>query len=260
MDSSSYSTGERMTLQNTKIGASSVGIMPPSDNYAPAPQVSDRMVIQNSYLSLLVKNVRESVSQITEHAKAQGGYMVDTSLQNPQDAASATVTVRIPAKNLDPVLSYFRNLGVKVVSENLTGQDVTDQYVDIDARLATLEKTKLKFEEILGRAVLVKDILEVQRELINLQSQIDALKGQQNYLSKSAEMAKITLYLSTDEIALPYAPAEVWRPEVIFKLAVRSLVGHARQVASSLIWIVVYGVVWIPLLLIFFLLSKRFKR
>ena len=144
-----------------------------------------------------------------------------------------------------------------MVSENLTGEDVTDQFVDIDARLATLYRTKAKFEEILDKAVKVEDLLNVQRELINLQTQIDSLKGQQLYLEKSAAMAKITIYLSTDELALPYAPSEAWRPTVILKLAVRSLVGNLRNFGSALIWIGVYSVVWVPILIVLFIIRKR---
>ena len=147
---------------------------------------------------------------------------------------------------------------VKVGSKNLNGTDVTDQYVDNEARLATLEKTKTKFEEILASAIRVQDILEVQRELINLQSQIDAVIGQQKYYEQSAAMARLTVYLSTDEFALPYSPSESWRPEVIFKQAIRSLITHVRKLGTALIWLAVYSPVWlIGLLLIRFLRKKN---
>ena len=183
--------------------------------------------------------------------------MVNSNLNNPQDAATATVTVRVPSAKLQAALQTFRGLGVKVVSENLSGQDVTDEFVDNEARLAILEKTKAKFEEILDNAINVQDILTVQREIINLQSQIDAVKGQQNYLEKSAQMAKLTIYLSTDELALPYAPSETWRPAVIFKQAVRSLLGSARKLGTLVIWLAVYSIIWLPILLLIYFLKKR---
>jgi hypothetical protein len=98
----------------------------------------------------------------------------------------------------------------------------------------------------MAKAEKIEDLLNVQRELINLQSQIDSLKGQQQYYEKNAEMAKLTIYLSTDELALPYAPSESWRPQVIFKQAVRSLVTSLRKVGTAIIWLAVYSVVWIP--------------
>ena len=240
-------------------GAEDLNLYPP-DVYreaAPAPDVKNRLVISESYLSLLVNNVTEAQKQIIQTAESLGGYMVESNLNNPQDAPTATVTVRVPSVKLQQALETLRGLAVKVVSENLSGQDVTDEFVDNEARLETLEKTKAKFEEILDNAISVQDILTVQREIISLQSQIDAVKGQQNYLEKSAQMAKLTIYLSTDELALPYAPSETWRPAVIFKQAVRSLVGNLRKLGTLIIWLAVFSIIWLPILLVYLYLKGR---
>jgi len=215
---------------------------------APAPEVKERLVVKESTVSLLVKNVVEAQKAISQKAQELGGYLVQSNISHPQEteATSGWITVRVPQEKLEEALNYFRGWAIKVVSETISGQDVTDEYVDIEARLATLLKTKAKFEEILAKAQKVQDILEVQRELINLQEQIDNLKGQQNYLEKSAELSKVTVYLATDELALPYVPTEAWRPEVIFKQAVRSLIGTFRKLGTVLIWVGVYSVIWLP--------------
>jgi hypothetical protein len=183
--------------------------------------------------------------------------MVQSYFDNPQEAASATITVRIPAKKLDQALAEFKKLAVKVVSENLSGTDVTEEYTNIEARLATLYKTKTKFEEIMQKASRIQDILEVQRELINLQEQIDALVGQKQYLEKSAALAKITIYLSTDELSLPYAPTDNWSPKLVFKQAVRSLILVLRKIATVLIWAFVYLPLAFPLILIYYFWKKK---
>ncbi len=220
----------------------------------------NRLVVEESSMSLVVKSVRETNDQIIDQAKSVGGYMVSSSITNPEEAPFATVVVRVPADNFRSVLDHFRSLAVKVTSERILGTDVTDQYVDLEARLATLEKTKTKFEEIMDKATEVQDILNVQRQLIYIQDQIDALKGQQKYLEQTAKLAKVTVYLSTDEYALPYASSEAFRPAVIFKLAVRSLVGALRGLAKALIWIGVYAVIWVPAGLILFFARKWWKK
>lgn len=240
------------TLPNVGNSESRMGV-----ESAPAPEVQERLVVSNSYLSLLVDNVVEVQNQIIETAERFRGYMVNSNLNNPQDAPTATVTVRVPSENLQEALTIYRGLAVKVVSENLDGEDVTDQFVDNEARLDTLNKTKAKFEEILAKATQIQDILDVQRELISLQSQIDSIKGQQNYLEKNAQMAKLTIYLSTDELALPYAPSETWRPEVIFKQAVRSLVSQIRKVGTVFIWFLVYSIIWVPIIILIYLLKRK---
>ena len=261
VDASAPMTGFE-ARQTSKLGFAAPAmpdIMPPYEA-PPTTDVANRMVISESYLSLLVKDVRASLNQIIQTVESMGGYMVTSYLNNPQDAPTATLTVRVPSDQLQSALEQFRGLAVKVVSENLSGQDVTDEYVDNQARLETLEKTKAKFEEIFDKATRIEDILNVQQQIINLQSQIDAVIGQQNYLEKNAQMARLTIYLSTDELALPYAPSETWRPEVIFRQAVRSLIGHLRRLGTALIWLAVYSIVLIPTLLLVRYFMRKVKN
>ena len=258
--SSRYGIGgadyETVALKSSSAGIGSLSI--PAREAAPTTN-SDRMVVQESNLSLVVKEVRESSDKAIDYVKSIGGYMVSSSLSQPDEAPYAYVVVRIPAEKLKETIEYFRSLAIKVSSENLVGTDVTDQYVDLQARLDTLNKTKAKFEEILNQAVKIQDILEVQRELTKLQSQVDSIKGQQLYLEKTAELAKISLNLSTDEFSLPYAPTDTFRPAVIFKQAVRSLVGTARVIAKLAIWIGVYGVIIVPIWIVIRYFKKRKK-
>jgi len=237
----------------------SEGIVTRYQEAAPAPEVADRMVVSKSYLSLVVKDVTSSIKQITDYVISVGGYMVNSNISRPEEGGTGTLTVRVPSKQLDIVLEQLKSKAVKVVSQNLEGTDVTDQYVDNQERLRILSSNKSRFEEIMKSAVTVDEILKVQNQIFSLQSQIDSIKGQQQYLVKTAEMAKITLYLSTDELSLPYAPVNTFRPEVVFKLAVRHLIGTLQSLASMLIWIGVYAVIWVPLLLVILIIKKRRK-
>ncbi len=235
--------------------------------YPPGPEVpptdvnaKDRLVIQNSEVSLLVEKVTEVRNKIVAFAEGNGGYMVNSYVSNPQDAPTATVTIRIDSTKLQTALDYFQSLAIKVVSENLSGYDVTDEYVDVEKRIAILEQTKAKFTEILTSTREVSDIINLNQQIINIQSQIDSYKGQQEALKQNAKLARLTIYLSTDEMALPYAPSETFRPSVIFKLAIRSLVGHLRTFATYLIWIGVYAVIWLPSLVVGRWVYRRYKR
>lgn len=221
---------------------------------------TDRMVITETTMSVVVKDVSEAIKTVQQKTESLGGYMVNSHLSKPEEAASGSITIRVPEEKLTEALEAFRRAGLRVVDENVSGRDVTDQYVDLEARLATLNKTKAKFEEILDRATQVQDLLTVQRELINLQSQIDSVKGQQQYLSQSAKLSKVTVYLSTDEFSLPYSPVQPWRPNVVFKLAVRSLVGTLRGAGTALIWGGVYSIVWVPILAAIWVVKKKTSK
>lgn len=241
---------------------SAVGIAPMPqivDEVAPT-MASDRLVLRDTFMSMQVKDVRKAADQIQAKVVELGGFLVDENVNMPEGAASGNITVRVPEEKRVEALEAFRALGVKVVSETVSGRDVTDQYEDIAAKLAVLNTTKAKFEEIMGQASKIQDLLQVQRELVSLQQQIDSLKGRQQYLEQSAKLTRISVYLSTDELALPYAPDQAWRPQVVFKQAVRSLIGSARQGANGVIWLTVYAPIWLPVLIIGWWLARRNKK
>lgn len=258
-DGNSFSNGPMLGAA-PKSGMALPNILPPVRQPAPQTDTTNRMVVTNSNLSLQVANVPQAQQQIISTAQSLGGYMVSSNLSNPQDSPTATVVVRIPGERLNEALDVYRKLAVKVVSENLSGEDVTDQYVDNQARLDTLTKTKTKFEDILTKATAIQDILDVQRQIIDLQSQIDNIKGNQKYLDQTSKLSLLTIYLATDDLSLPYAPSQPWRADVIFKEAVRSLIGNLRNLASLAIWLAVYSVVIIPAVLIIAVAYRRFYK
>lgn len=216
----------------------------------------DRLVVTETSLSLVVKAVDQTISQIQTLATQYGGFLVNSNLSQPESAASGQITIRVPATKKDEALLAIKQLGTKVVSEYVSGRDVTDRYQDLDTRLASLNQTKLKFEAILAQATRVSDIMEITREITNLQDQIDSIKGQQQYLSQTTELAKITINLSTDELALPYTPQNSWEPVAIAKQAIRSLVTTLRSLGTGLIWLVIYS----PLIIIVLIGRAIYRR
>lgn len=221
--------------------------------------ISDRLIIQDTSLSLQVKDVPKTINDILEVTKKLGGFLVNSSLSKPEGAASGDISIRIPEDKRKEALDLFKNMSVKVVSESVYGNDVTDEYVDLASRLEVLNKTKTKYEEILETAQKVPDIMSVQEQLTYLQDQIDNLKGEQKYYEQSAKLSKVVVYLSTDELALPYAPTNEWRPTVIFKNAVRSLVSVFRSFGTLIIWAITFTPLIAPVLLIIIYLKKKIK-
>jgi len=242
-------SSSRVTMDNVE----------PSPDYAPSDS-SNRLVSQNASLSLHVKDVPQTIKDIQSQAESLGGFLVNSSLSKPESAATGYISVRVPSEKLQEAISAFKSLGIKTVSESITGTDLTDQYEDLETRLSLLENIKAKYQSILSSATAVSDILEVQRELINTQSQIDSIKGQQDYLQKTAALSMISVYLSTDELSLPYTPDQSWRPQVVFKQAVRSLVSSFRSIANFTIKAFVFIPIWLPLLLAYLYFKKRRNR
>jgi len=223
---------------------------------APQMDVAERKVITKSNFSVLVKDVTDVVEKIKDRVTSLEGYVVNTSINRPEFGESGNIQVRVYRKDLDGFLDFIRGLSVRVVSENISGRDITDQYIDIDERVSQLEKTKLRFEQILERAENVTEIMQVQREILNIQDQIDTYKGRLEYMGKASETVLISIYLSTDELGLPYLPEEPWRPQAIFKRAVRSLATNVQKVGTLAIWSVVY----LPIIIVGIIIIRLIKK
>jgi len=147
-----------------------------------------------------------------------------------------------------------------VVNEQTTGQDVTEEYTDLESRLRNLEATEGQLLEIMKRAGKIPEVLEVQRELTKNRDQIEITKGRMKYLKESAAMSTITVSIATEEEELPIVEEE-WRPMKIVKAALRSLVKFWQKIASTLIWLGIFFSPFVLLGILIFLLRKiRRKR
>lgn len=245
------------SLMVAEMEMGSGGMPLPRAGGAPQLDITDRKVVTESSLSLVVTDVRKVISDIKVYTKGLGGYMVDSSQTAPEGLAKGNITIRVPADQLDAILEYLRGISIKVVSEKITGTDITDEYVDVEARLNTLYGTKERYEAILNKAEDVDDIMRVTQQILYVQDQIDRLMGQLEYMDATSSSTLITIYLSTDEYELPYAPEQPWRPKVVFKYAVRALVQTLREVGSMLIWVGVYAAIWLPVLIIVYIVRRR---
>ncbi len=235
------------------------GILPVEPS-SPRLGVSDRKVIRNANFSLLVRDLELKVEQVESEVIAAGGFLVNKNISDLEGGERAFLEIRVPVDMADNIMNTLRGVAVRVVDEHIFGSDVTDQYYDIDERLRVLNQNKARFEEIMAKAEEVEDILKVQREILETQSQIDSLKGQLQYMEESSKTVLITVNMSTDELDLPYAPETIWRPDAVFKLALHSLIGTFRGAANIVIWLGVYSVVWAPILGGIILFYKKSRK
>ena len=226
----------------------------------PASDAVDRKVITNSNFSLLVKNVTESIDKIKTKVTQASGFVIDSNIRRGETYESADLTLRIPSDKIDEVSAYLRSISVKVVSENVSGNDITDQYVDIEGRIRELQAVKAKLEQIMNSATGSDEMLRVFRQINDINSQIDLYKGRLTYMDRASSTSRLTVALSTDELSLPYSPAQPWRPEVVFKTAVRSLLTTLQSIGTLIIWVGVYIPLIILLVVVYLIIKKVVQK
>ncbi len=221
-----------------------------------SPVSGARLISREVSLSLLVKNVKDTIDEIASQAEGVGGFLVSSDMSSPGENASGSVVVRVPSSRLQQVVTSYRALGLRVVSEQINGTDITDQYTDIQARLRPLQETYEELDKLRAQSGKIEEKMSLLMQLQNIQSQIDSLKGQEKYLKDSADTSRISVYVSTDEFELPYTPNDNWRAKVVFKQAVRDMVISLRGLTSKGIYFIVYAVIWIPALIVGYLIWK----
>lgn len=219
-----------------------------------------RLLLQDTTVDELVKDVTKASQQIEDIAKKSGGYLVNKGLSKPEGGEFGHIEIRVPTEKREAAIEEIKAVGIKTIGYEVFAQDLTDSYTDLETQLANLEKVKTKMDAILDQATKVTDLVDIQMQINNIQQQIDSIKGQQNYLTQVAKLTKIHVNLSTDEMALPYVPDTSWRPATVFKSAVRSMVITLRYMFNVLVWVIVYIPVFLILGLVFLIVRLVWKK
>jgi hypothetical protein len=155
----------------------------------------DRLIIRTVTISLTVEDVAQATNWIRDLAARKGGFVFSSNTYIRDESEFSQITIRVPQDQLDSSVLELREheLVVQVDSEESTSQDVSQEYVDNEARLEALEETQRRFIALLSEADTVEDILRIESELTNIRSQIETIKGRQNYLDQMTAFSTITI-------------------------------------------------------------------
>ncbi len=226
--------------------------------------VEERMIIWTGNISLIVKDTEKSLEEVESLAKELGGYVVSSSSWYQEEQLRARLTIRVPAEEFDTAMARLKDLAIRVENRNISTQDVTEEYTDLNARLRNLEATEKELLELLTevreRTHEAEDVLAVYRELTNIREQIEQLKGRMQYLEKMTAMATINIELIPDVLAKPLVVAG-WRPTGTAANAVRTLIKTLQFIVDAAIWLIIYVLPTLVVMAIpFFILWMIWRR
>jgi hypothetical protein len=214
-------------------------------------QASDRKIIRDANLTIETESPTEGLRQVTAIAENNGGFIVTSDFkQNDgggQTRASQTVTViaRIPASRFDAALSQIHSFGGRVINEKVSGQDVSEEYLDLEARLRTKKALEAQFLEIMKQARKVSDALEVQSQLGDVRTEIERLEGRRRFLENQAALSTITITLQMPQPILAASTTG-------FGTTVKRAFGDAVDAAASIVLFVIQAVIVLVPIALFF--------
>lgn len=220
---------------------------------APAPEAlsagssagaARRIVIMNADLSIVVDDPAIAMTTINKMAEEMQGFVVSSNLYRTTtsqgiEVPAATITIRVPAERLNESLNRIKaltsDIDTDVLSENISGQDVTSEYTDLQSRLTNLQNAEARLKEIMASATRTEDVLQVYNELRQVSEQIEVIKGQIKYYDEASALSAITVNLQSKEAVQPLTVGG-WKPVGVARDAVQALIDALQFIANAAIW------------------------
>jgi hypothetical protein len=214
----------------------------PTGQQSPITVVPDRKVIRNAELTLELDAPVEAQRNLASIAESHGGFVVtsesrqDDRARGSRGSQIVSVEMRVPSAQFDSVINAVRGVGGRVRQEKITGRDVTEEFIDLEARLRAQRALETQILEIMKRAQRVSDALEVNAQLAQVRSEIERLEGRRRFLENQSSLSTIKITLQ------PPAPL-VSAEATGFFAGVRRSFGEGLDFAAAIVLGVVRAVV-----------------
>ncbi len=208
----------------------------------PSPALPVRQLSKLVSLDLAVADTQASAARIESEARTLGGYVSSSNEMRVGGQVLYQLTIRVPSERLTEAVKTIRDLAVEVFHESQQTQDVTDQLVDLDARLKTLRATETELQALLSesrsRNQDVEGIMAIYRELTQIRTEIERLEAQRQSLSNRVEFSEISVSLRPSAATRSLA-VEGWNPLQTLRNSIRALLGALRFFGDAVIVVIV---------------------
>ncbi len=212
----------------------------------------DRLVVKTAELGIRAGDVRGSAEEARRAAERFGGEVLSSRVYAGSGPVSADLVLSVPSGEFEAVLDELRGLGERVTTDTLEGQDVTEEFVDLESRERNLLAAEESLLALYDRAESVEDTLTVERELTDIRGQIEEVQGRIQYLERRTATSEIVLHLE------PVAPArEPWSASSVAARAWVASLDVLQAAATATISVVVFCWWLVPPLAAGLLLWRR---
>lgn len=223
-----------------------------NDNSQNSPAPSDRKIIRNGEMTLEADAPDEAQAAITRIAENSGGFVIESQRQINDTKATktdlVTMTVRIPAAKFDESLAAIRKSSNRVIVETVAGQDVTEEFIDVEARVRTQKALEAQFLEIMKQAKTVDEALNVQSKIADVRGEIEKVEGRKHFLENQAAFSTLKIRLQT--------PAAFSANSSGFAYQMKEAFGSGFSAALSFMLILITAIIALLPFLIFIVLPS----
>lgn len=206
---------------------------------------AQRLIIKDGNITLEVDDTEITVDSATDIVTSMGGYIVSQNMYTSNDQIYANIRFGVPSEQFEIAMRQLGTLG-EVLGESASGQDVTEEYFDLDSRLENLVATQERLRVFLEEAINTEEALMVHRELRQIEEEINVITGRMEYLSDRASFSSINMEIRPIFIPTISEPDE-WRPGYTIENAWSQFITFTQQILDALIY---FGIVCVPWLLV----------
>ncbi|WP_312472749.1 DUF4349 domain-containing protein [Neobacillus sp.] len=216
-------------------------------------EVTNKMVIYQADLQLRVKKFNQTVQNLEEKALKFGGYIAESNVtKEGKEQVSGRITIRIPQKHFQEFLHDAEGQAAEVLQRNITGQDVTEEYVDLDSRLKSKRVVEERLLSFMKGAAKTEDLLKISADLAAVQEEIETIEGKMKFLENQTALSTVTITLYENKVVVPNIDKDKLNT---WEKTKKQFMKSTNLLLSGLSGLVVFLIGNLPILLILVIIS-----
>ena len=229
-------------------------------------EIQNQMVIYKADLQLRVKKFAQTVRSLEEKAQKFGGYIAESTVtKEGKEQLSGSLTIRVPQKHFQDFLHEAEGQAAEVLQRNITGQDVTEEYVDLESRLKSKKVVEERLLTFMKSAAKTEDLLKISADLAAVQEEIETIEGKMKFLENQTSLSTVNITLYENKVIVPHIDKDklnTWEKtkKQFMKSTNMLLAGLSGLVVFIIGNIPLIGVLLIVCFLLLFYYKKRKNR
>jgi hypothetical protein len=223
-----------------------------ADSAETVAAAADRKIIKNADLILEVSSPNDVQGAISSIAASNGGFVVTSETKQIENADPAKrrlevkLIARVAATQFDSAVTSIEKLATSVIHRSISGTDVTEEFIDLEARIRTQKALELQFIQILKQAGRINDAMDVQRQIADVRTEIEKLEGRKRFLDNRASLSTITVELRT--------PVVIAVSTSSFSRSLRESVSESVDIGSTIVLgLTRFFIVMVPIIVLILL-------
>jgi len=229
----------------------------------PLPENFDRKIVKTANLGVRSEDVRGSAAEAQQIASRYGGSILNSQVTqgtSREDSVYADLVLSVPSEEFESALAELRGIGKRVTDDSVAGQDVTEEFVDLESRERNLLATEESLLKLYDRANSVEDTLTIQRELTVVRGEIELVQGRIQYLEERTAFSQITLSIQPVASPTPLPKQPAWDPSAVAARAWAASLNVLQAAATVAISAAVFGWWLVPLIIFGLVWWRRRNR